>query len=121
MTTERGLDNNLSAPRCIISGGSVNVGRVNASTNLPTFTGTATGGLMEIRGGTVNYQGGSIGTLDGDSGAINFGSLPASITITTPIFTRAFYNRSNFALPSGIAITYSTTPDVTCGASDDVY
>lgn len=116
--TERGLDNNASGPKMIVNGGSVRIARINSSTNLPTMTGSATSGILEINGGTVDYQGGNIDTLNGFGGSISFASIQQNITIGTLVCTQKFLNASNF-FPAGFTVTVSSAT-IYAGPDDTV-
>lgn len=84
LDTERGLDSDFSGPLMQINGGVVTVGRTDSSSTVPTGTGSAASGVIEVNGGgTLIWRGGNIDTLRVFGGTVDFSGITQNISITT--------------------------------------
>lgn len=112
LTTERGLDSDFSGPLLQINGGKVTVGRSDSSSTLPTGTGSAGSGVIEVNGsGQLDWRGGNIDTLRIIGGAVDFSSITQDITITNLIIDSAGLARSTIKGSKFFTVTISGTPE----------
>jgi fermentation-respiration switch protein FrsA (DUF1100 family) len=110
LATERGLDGNFSGPKMTITGGQVMVARVDSSTTLPTGTGSAGSGVIEVgTGGQMDWRGGNIDTLRVFGGLVDFSNITQNITITNLVLDAAGARLSRIKSSRFFTVTITNT------------